>query len=63
MPALWVSSPLPAGGCLGILNYEVNLRELSNAIALWLGISPPGAGGVAEWMCCEGDWRVGVLRG
>lgn len=29
------------GGCLGILNYEVNLQRLGNAISLWLGIQPP----------------------
>ena len=28
----------PAGGCLGILNYEVNLARLGNAIALWCGL-------------------------
>lgn len=33
--------PSHSGGCLGILNYEVNLRRLGNAIALWLGIQPP----------------------
>jgi hypothetical protein len=26
---------------LGILNYEVNLYRLGNAISLWLGIQPP----------------------
>jgi len=29
------------GGALGALNYWVNLRQLSNGVALWLGISPP----------------------
>ena len=29
------------GGVLGILNYEVNLLRLSNAVSLWLGIQPP----------------------
>lgn len=39
-PALKRTRP-PAGGCLGILNYEVNLYRLGNAISLWLGIQPP----------------------
>lgn len=35
---VWV---LITGGILGTLNFYVNLGEVSNGIALWLGISPP----------------------
>ncbi|KAI7841566.1 hypothetical protein COHA_004736 [Chlorella ohadii] len=38
LQSVWV---LVIGGCLGILNYEVNLQRLGNAISLWLGIQPP----------------------
>jgi NhaP-type Na+/H+ or K+/H+ antiporter len=38
LQSVWV---LIIGGCLGILNYEVNLQRLGNAISLWLGIQPP----------------------
>ncbi|KAL4430847.1 hypothetical protein ABPG75_006103 [Micractinium tetrahymenae] len=38
LQSVWV---LIVGGCLGILNYEVNLYRLGNAISLWLGIQPP----------------------
>lgn len=38
LASVWV---LIVGGCLGILNYEVNLYRLGNAISLWLGIQPP----------------------
>ncbi|PSC68844.1 Sodium hydrogen exchanger 7 [Micractinium conductrix] len=38
LQSVWV---LIVGGCLGILNYEVNLNRLGNAISLWLGMQPP----------------------
>lgn len=41
LTATAVHAWLGAGGCLGILNYEVNLQRLGNAISLWLGIQPP----------------------
>lgn len=36
--AIWV---LLSGGIFGALNYFVNLREISNAIAYWLSVEPP----------------------
>lgn len=35
------TNPPTPGGVLGIVNYHANLLEVSNSIALWLGISPP----------------------
>ena len=33
--------PSAAGGILGAVNNWANLGEISNSIAIWLGISPP----------------------
>ncbi|GAB4813268.1 hypothetical protein N2152v2_000314 [Parachlorella kessleri] len=38
LSAVWV---LVSGGVLGIVNYHANLLQVSNAVALWIGISPP----------------------
>jgi hypothetical protein len=38
LSAVWL---LLAGGAVGVLNHYVNLGRVSNAIALWLHISPP----------------------
>lgn len=36
-----LGAPCGAGGALGAGSYWLNLRELGNGVALWLGISPP----------------------
>lgn len=36
---VWLAPP--AGGVVGTINNYANLLQVSNAIAIWLGISPP----------------------
>lgn len=46
------------GGCLGAVNNWANLREISNAISLWLGISPPDLFFFAVRCWKAGDWGL-----
>lgn len=40
-PACSETNHLSTGGIVGAVNNYANLREISNSISLWLGISPP----------------------